>query len=261
MITNYTVHPIKAFNDNYLWAVMNEDSTDCVVVDPGSATEVLSFLNAHNLTLTAILVTHHHRDHIGGIIELKKHFPSVDVYGPTKEAKDVVNIPLIENDIIHFDSIGLSLRILDVPGHTLGHIAYVNDMSLFCGDTLFAAGCGRMFEGTPEMFSASLIKLKSLPEQTNIYCAHEYTLSNLEFAKAVEPQSSTIDERIKACQQQRNNGQPTLPSTISQELLTNPFFRLTEPAVVQSLNVEYGLTLADNITDNFALLRQWKDSF
>lgn len=261
MQTNYCVHPISAFNDNYLWAITHEGSTDCVIVDPGSADEVLAFLTEKQLTLAAILVTHHHQDHIGGVTKLMKHFPNVDVYGPTKEAQKVVTIPLKENDTVFIESLGLSLNVLDVPGHTLGHIAYVDEYSLFCGDTLFAAGCGRMFEGTPDMFESSLSKLKALPPKTNIYCAHEYTLSNLKFAKAVEPNSSDLDHRIIVCKQQRHNNQPTLPSTISQELTTNPFFRLTHTDVVQSLNVKFDLALSNNHVENFSWLRQWKDVF
>lgn len=257
----YNVHPIKAFSDNYLWALTHENSSECVIVDPGSYQEVLDFLTKNQLTLHAILVTHHHQDHIGGIAQLKKQFPNIDVYGPANEAKSVVTVPLKENDTVYIKSLALSLTVLDVPGHTLGHIAYVDEYSLFCGDTLFAAGCGRMFEGTPEMFEDSLSKFKSLAPQTNVYCAHEYTLSNLKFAKVVEPNSLDLMQRIKTCQQQRDNDQPTLPSTISQELTTNPFLRLTHPDVIKALNAKFNLTLTNNNAENFSWLRQWKDQF
>jgi len=261
MSSHYRVHAIKAFNDNYIWAITNELSSDCVVVDPGDNEAVVDFLATNNLTLTAILITHHHFDHVGGVAQLRIKFPTLNVFGPLKEAQDTVLQPLIENDTIIFDSLGLSLRVIEVPGHTLGHIAYTDEHSLFCGDTLFAAGCGRMFEGTPFMFHQSLSKLMALPSATKVYCAHEYTLSNLDFANTVEPNSHDIQQRILHCQHKRSLGEPTLPSTIEEERATNPFLRIKQPKIVESLNTKFGLSLTNDPIDNFKWLRQWKDSF
>jgi len=261
MLDNYQVDAIHAFNDNYIWAITHKSSTDCVIVDPGCSDEVIDYLKQHNLTLTAILVTHHHNDHIGGIKKLQQMFPAVIVYGPKKEAQDVVSIALQEGDTVVIEQLKLSLNVLDVPGHTLGHIAYFDSNSLFSGDTLFAGGCGRMFEGTPPMFSSSLEKLSRLPLTTKVYCAHEYTLSNLTFAKAIEPNSIELDNRIALCTQQRNNNIPTVPSTIEQELTTNPFFRLVHTDVVHALNVQFSLNLDNDSIENFQWLRRWKDTF
>jgi hydroxyacylglutathione hydrolase len=261
MLSSYKVHAINAFNDNYIWAITQIQSKDCVVVDPGCSNEVISFLAEHNLTLKAILITHHHHDHVGGVEALQRKFPNIKVYGPSKEAKDTVLQPLVEGDNVTIESLGLSLSVLEVPGHTLGHIAYVDKSSLFCGDTLFAAGCGRMFEGTPLMFHTSLSKLADLPATTHVYCAHEYTLNNLKFAKEVEPHSGELTQRIIHCQQQRKNGESTIPSTIAQELATNPFLRLSQSDVIKSLNRKFGLTLNHNLVENFKWLRQWKDTY
>jgi len=261
MTALYQVHAIKAFNDNYIWAITNELSTDCVVVDPGCSSAVFDFLSFNQLNLTAILITHHHHDHVGGVNALLIKFPSANVFGPKNEAQDIVLKPLIENDTVTFDHLGLSLRVIDVPGHTLGHIAYVDESSLFCGDTLFAAGCGRMFEGTPAMFYHSLSKLMALPPATKVYCAHEYTLSNLNFANTVEPNSPSIQQQIIDCQEMRGDDKPTLPSTIARERATNPFLRVSQPLIINSLNAKFGLSLTDNYIENFKWLRQWKDSF
>jgi len=261
MLDTYQVDAIQAFNDNYIWAITHSSSSDCVIVDPGCSDEVIDYLNQHNLTLSAILVTHHHADHIGGIKKLQKLFPDAIVYGPKKEAQDVVSIALQENDTVVIEQLKLSLNVLDVPGHTLGHIAYFDDKSLFSGDTLFAGGCGRMFEGTPQMFSSSLDKLRKLPVSTKVYCAHEYTLSNLTFAKTIEPTSIELDNRIALCTQQRAKNMPTVPSTIEQELSTNPFFRLIHTDVVHALNVKFSLSLNNDSIENFQWLRCLKDTF
>ena len=261
MLTNYNVNEIQAFNDNYIWAITHDLSSSCVIVDPGCSDEVIDYLNQRNLTLEAILITHHHNDHIGGVKKLQQLFPNVIVYGPAKEAQNVVSVPLQEDDTVVIEKLGLSLSVLDVPGHTLGHIVYFDNESLFSGDTLFAGGCGRMFEGTPDMFSSSLNKLSKLSPATKVYCAHEYTLNNLSFAKAVEPNSTELDKRITLCERQRDKNRPTVPSTIEQELSTNPFLRLTHTDVVHSLNVEFSLSLANNSVENFQWLRHWKDTF
>lgn len=261
MLNKYNVDAIHAFNDNYIWAITHESSSDCVIVDPGCSDEVIAYLNQRNLTLVAILITHHHNDHVGGVKELQQSFPNVIVYGPAKEAKNVVSVPLQENDKVVIEQLGLSLTVLDVPGHTLGHIAYFDNLSLFSGDTLFAGGCGRMFEGTPAMFSSSLAKLAKLSPTTNIYCAHEYTLSNLSFAKTIEPNSIDLIDRITLCTEQRDKNIPTIPSTMKQELSTNPFLRLVHTDIVHSINVKYSLSLSNDSVENFQWLRRWKDTF
>jgi len=261
----YDVTPIAAFNDNYIWLIIRPDSKQCIVVDPGDANVVIAHLMAHQLELTAVLVTHHHQDHIGGVAQLRDYAAAnqqkLTVYGPTIEAQSVTDIALEQGDIADIKSLGLKFNILNLPGHTLGHIAFYDQHSLFCGDTLFAGGCGRMFEGTPEQMANSLQKLADLPHTTEVYCAHEYTLANLEFAQAVEPNNETISARIAYCQQQRLLKQPTLPSTIEQERATNPFLRTTQAEVIATILARSLANTRPSPIEAFAHLRQWKDNF
>ena len=263
MSKHYDVTAIQAFNDNYIWAIHQDNNDKCIIVDPGSANEVLKFLASNALSLCAILITHHHRDHVGGVSALLDHFPNTPVYGPSREAHETVTHPLIDSEQVNIAALNITLTVLDVPGHTLGHIAYFDTFSLFCGDTLFSAGCGRMFEGTPQMFSDSLAKLSALPTTTLVYCAHEYTLSNLAFAEAVSPDSDDLKRYIESCQDRRAREQSTIPSSIGIELAINPFLRLREQDVILALNGKFSLTL-NKQTDpaqNFKWLRQWKDNF
>ena len=258
--TALSVLALPAFKDNYLWLI--HDGVNAAVVDPGDAGPVLAALAEHGLTLTAILLTHHHADHTGGVPALLAH-AAVPVFGPRNDGIAAVTHPVGQGDQLDVPGLALSLQVIEVPGHTLGHIAYTSleQHWLFCGDTLFAGGCGRVFEGSPAQMAESLGKLAALPGDTLVYCAHEYTLSNLRFAKAVEGGSAALGARIVSDTAKREAGQSTVPSTIALELATNPFLRYTEPEIAASLvaagKVEAGATpLAQ-----FAALRAWKNVF
>ena len=255
---------VPAFKDNYLWLI--HDGVHAAVVDPGDAAPVLAALQAHGLTLTAILLTHHHADHIGGVARLLEH-SNVPVFGPRHDGIAAVTQPLGEGDRVRVPGLALELAVLDVPGHTNGHIAYVREDDgahwLFCGDTLFGAGCGRLFEGTPAQMAASLAKLAALPDDTLVYCAHEYTLSNLRFAQALEPGNRALQLRVANDSQLRGTNLPTIPTTIAVEKATNPFLRTGEPAIVASLTAAGRLAPgagADAVTV-FTALREWKNVF
>jgi hydroxyacylglutathione hydrolase len=253
--------PIPAFSDNYIWLV--REGARAAVVDPGDAEPVLDYLDRERLELTAILATHHHGDHVGGNTALLARFP-VPVYGPAREAIPGRTHALHEGDDITVPGVGLRLSVLDVPGHTAGHIAYVGECDgvpvAFVGDTLFAAGCGRLFEGTPVEMAASLGKLAALPGETRIYCAHEYTLANLRFALAVEPHSNALRERQGREQDKRARNAPTVPSTLADERATNPFLRAGVPEVFAAAEAHAGRKLADPVAA-FATLREWKNGF
>lgn len=250
---------VPAFDSNYLWLM--HDGTHAAVVDPGDAKPILDALVVNGLSLVAILLTHHHADHVGGVPELLRH-ASVPVYGPANDGIATVTHPLSEGDVVSLAELSLGLDVLDVPGHTLGHIAYHAPLQhwLFCGDTLFAGGCGRLFEGTPEQMDASLQKLAALPEQTEVYCAHEYTMANLRFALEVEPDSPALIARIANDREKRDCGQPTVPSTIATERATNPFLRSHVPAIVRRLQ-DTGRLDRDTGAAAFAALRSWKNTF
>jgi hydroxyacylglutathione hydrolase len=257
---------VPAFKDNYLWLI--HDGVNAAAVDPGDGEPILEALAANGLTLTAILLTHHHADHIGGVPRLLQHAP-VPVFGPRNDGITAVTHPLGEGDRIKVPGLDLELTVLEVPGHTLGHIAYVREDGdagldshwLFCGDTLFGAGCGRLFEGTPAQMAASLAKLAALPDDTLVYCAHEYTLSNLRFAEAVEPGNRALQMRIAADSKARGTNLPTIPSTIAIEKATNPFLRASEPAIVDSLVKAGRLAPGADAVTAFAALREWKNVF
>lgn len=260
-ISTLSVLTIPAFNDNYLWLI--HDGTHAAVVDPGDAKPVLAALKQHGLRLTAILLTHHHADHIGGVPELLQHYP-VPVFGPRNETIAAVTRPLGEGQHVDVPGLALKLAVLDVPGHTNGHIAYVRDGDtpwLFCGDTLFGGGCGRLFEGTPAQMISSLGKLAALPDATLVYCAHEYTLSNLRFARAVDPENQALKDRVVAETDKREHKLPTIPSTIGLEKATNPFLRYRDPAIAQQLVAADKLSPGDTPLATFTALRLWKNNF
>ncbi|MBL4582456.1 MAG: hydroxyacylglutathione hydrolase [Gammaproteobacteria bacterium] len=258
-----TIHPIPAFTDNYIWAIHETESRHVCVVDPGDAQPVIEYLESNGLQLTDILITHHHADHTGGIQELTNRY-SCRVLGPSSSGIKGVSEFVSAGDTVTL--FGQSFSVIEVPGHTLDHIAYhcedknQIDPILLCGDTLFAAGCGRLFEGTAEMMHESLHKLSTLPASTKVYCTHEYTLANLKFAIAADPENVALIERIELEKAKRAANLPTLPSSIELELATNPFLRCSEPKVQESTHAHSGLLLSNDV-EVFAALRAWKDSF
>lgn len=251
------VTPLRAFRDNYIWCLWN--GVHVAVVDPGDAAPVMEFLGRSSATLSAILVTHHHDDHTGGVETLAGEY-NVPVYGPALESIPGRTHALREGDHIVIPGLGASFDILDVPGHTAGHIAYVGNGMLFCGDTLFSAGCGRLFEGTPAQMLASLDKLAALPPETLVYCTHEYTASNLRFAEAADPGNDAVGRRRAQAAAVVAAGEPSLPSTIGAELTFNPFLRADDPAVAETASRHAGHRLADRLAV-FTALRSWKNVF
>jgi hydroxyacylglutathione hydrolase len=251
--------PLPAFDDNYIW--MLHDGRHALVVDPGDAGPVLQALQAQGLRLAAILVTHHHQDHTGGI-DVLREATGAKVYGPAKEKIPAPFEKLTGGDQVH--EMGLSFHVLDVPGHTGGHIAFFSDTAdfkplLFCGDTLFSGGCGRLFEGTPAQMQHSLTQFAALPGDTQVCCTHEYTLSNLKFALEVEPDNQDLIAYNEHCKSLRRQGLPTLPSSMTMELKINPFLRCDTPAIMRAVR-EHSAEDAEGF-GTFATLRQWKNSY
>jgi len=251
---------LPAFQDNYLWLL--HDGQRALVVDPGDAQPVATFLAQSGLQLEAILVTHHHPDHTGGVAALRDA-TGAKVYGPAREKIPQPFHALVEGDTLQ--ALGVDFQVLDVPGHTAGHIAYYapdveGEPVVFCGDTLFSGGCGRLFEGTAAQMLASLDKLAALPAHTRVYCTHEYTLSNLKFARAVEPQNVELQQYQQRCEALRGNGEPTLPSTLDTEKKINPFLRTRSDSVRHAAQTFNGADPHDDVAV-FAAIRQWKNEY
>lgn len=252
------IDALPAFSDNYIWLLQDTAKRRCAVVDPGEAAPVQAWLAANpGWVLEDILITHHHHDHVGGV-EALKHATGARVCGPAQERIPARDLALDDGDQVKV--LGLDFDIIAVPGHTLGHIAYYSAPLLFCGDTLFAAGCGRLFEGTPEQMHQSLSRLAALPTETRVYCTHEYTLSNLRFAKAVEPENLHVAQRFADVTRLRDEDRISLPSTIGLERLTNPFLRTAETSVKQKADEWKGHSNTSQASV-FAALRSWKDTF
>lgn len=252
---------VPTFNDNYVWLIHNGNLA--VVVDPGDAAPVQEALKKNQLTLAAIVLTHRHDDHIGGVATLLENKP-VPVYGPRNEKVEIptVSYHVSEGDVVSIPDLPLQLSVLDVPGHTIGHIAFVEQQNhwLFSGDTLFAGGCGRLFEGSAKDMTESLAKLTVLPDDTLVYCAHEYTISNLKFALEVEPHNKALAERMKEAEALRKKGLATIPSTMALEKATNPFLRYAEPEIMARLLANGRLSKTEPVA-SFAAVREWKNNF
>jgi hydroxyacylglutathione hydrolase len=254
------VSPVRAFSDNYLWLIRTpDDRGGALVVDPGDARPVEAALEQNRLSLRGILVTHHHPDHVGGVQALAARHGAI-VFGPARERLPCEVRPLDDGDVVSLADLGLEFRVMAVPGHTLGHVAYYGHGALFCGDTLFSAGCGRLFEGTPRQMLASLDRIAALPDATRIYCAHEYTLGNLRFAATVEPGNADILETLEAVRELRSRDAITLPTTLGVERRINPFLRCRLPGVRAAAESRAGSALAEP-AEVFAVIRSWKDEF
>lgn len=257
--------PIPAFNDNYIWLIHN--GSLAIVVDPGDTTPVLKALSQLDLKLSTILITHHHHDHIDGVSSLLAAFPETDVYAPKLEKYAFKHIPIDESDLIELLDFNLKLSVIEVPGHTLGHVAYYVEQAyeigenhdshlLFCGDTLFGAGCGRLFEGTAAQMLSSLNKLAALPTSTKVYCTHEYTLHNINFALTLEPNNQALIQRLADTVNLRNSHQASLPSSIALELASNPFLRCNSPEIKSTIQLENSSCL-----ETFTAIRELRNRY
>lgn len=262
--TNMKVSMIKAFSDNYIWAISSNSGEKMALVDPGDAKVCIDFIEQHQMQLSSILITHHHADHVGGISKLvdyckSKQWP-LTIYGPESENIPHCDVALNESRTVKLADLGFEFVIIDLPGHTSGHIAYLSQDNLFCGDTLFSGGCGRLFEGTPEQMLLSLEKLSALPERTHVYCAHEYTQANLNFALTVEPSNSELVLYYNQVLQQREKGIATIPTSIMLEKKINPFLRCDQPSLMTSAAEFSGNKVNDKLKA-FTVIRAWKDNF
>ncbi len=264
------ITPIHAYSDNYIWILQRDNAPQVVLVDPGQAPQVVEYIEENNLHPVAILITHQHYDHTGGVAQLLEKYPGCRLIGPQRDPSDSklgIDLPVPElfthkvkdADIVKIPELSIEFEVKAIPGHTLDHLAFYGEGVVFCGDLLFGAGCGRIFSGTAQQFADSLDILMALPEATLMYCAHEYTVDNLGFAKWVEPNSADIIERDKIEMARQEKDLPTVPSSVGLELKTNPFVRLQQPQVKQAAEKFAGVELTHN-AQIFAALREWKDS-
>ncbi len=251
------INPIPAFNDNYIWAIHNNKNV--VIVDPGDGDKVTSFLHQNQLTLTAILITHHHHDHTGGLVDLQDQW-LCPVYAPVDSRIPGKLTHVHHKDQVNVDPLDLTLNVLETPGHTLTHVVYHDEERLFCGDTLFSLGCGRMFEGTPKQFTRSLKLLKELSSSIEIFCAHEYTLANGQFAKQLMQNNNQLEIYLKKIKARRTKNLPSLPSTLALEKTINPFLNLTNEHIIETLEHHTSSTIQSE-EHAFAVMREWKDQF
>lgn len=251
------VFPVRAFRDNYIWIAHNQHFA--LIIDPGDATPVLTWLRQQKLQPIAILCTHHHHDHTNGISLLTQKF-EIPVYGPASEKIPGMTHPLAEGDTLVLPELSLELGVLDVPGHTAGHIVYHGQNQLFCGDTLFSCGCGRIFEGSAQQMFDSLQKLAALPDETQVYCTHEYTLDNIRFARMIDPDNPELIGLESNVEKKLEQNMPTLPSSLAVEKAANPFLRCDQPAIIQSASRYAGRQLTDPVSV-FAAIRDWKNNF
>lgn len=252
------IDPIPALNDNYIWAL--HAGRHAVAVDPGEAAPVLAWLDARQQVLCGILCTHHHGDHTGGIAELCAVY-NVPVYAPRAENIPGTTNPVAEGDAVILPELDVTLGVMDIRGHTRGHVGYLGDGFVFCGDTLFGCGCGRLFEGSMEELHRALQRLASLPDGTLVYCAHEYTEANIRFALACEPENANLLQRAAETRALRAAGQPSLPSSIGLEKATNPFLRCAEPALIRAAQAHGDMPEEPDELGVFSALRRWKDHF
>ena len=256
-MSDISVFPVRAFQDNYVWTLRR--GSKAAVVDPGEAAPVLAYLNAQKLELAAILNTHHHADHVGGNAELLAH-RRVPVYGPYDERIPTVSHRVREGDRFTLPEFGIEFEVFEIPGHTKSHIAFYGGGMLYCGDTLFACGCGRLFEGTPAQMHTSLAKLARLPAATRVYCGHEYTLANIKFARVIDTGNAQLAAWEQAAGALRARDEPTLPSTLAQEMLANPFLRCDQPEIVAAASRHAGQSLKDAVSV-LGAIREWKNNF
>lgn len=252
------ITPVRAFSDNYIWCLHNDKNV--VAVDPGDADPVLAFCKQNNLRLAAILITHHHRDHTGGIARLVSANPDIPVIGPAGGHIRGITKAVDQGDTVHLNIVGCEFSVIEVPGHTLDHIAFYGHGLVFCGDTLFSGGCGRLFEGSPAQMLHSLNKLKRLPDDTLIYCTHEYTQANMKFALAVEPGNEALQQHAARVSELRAEDEITLPSTLATEKAINPFLR-SHIAEVKAAANEFNGQDNEDETTVFSSIRRWKDEF
>lgn len=258
-----TVQGIPAFEDNYIWLIRRDTHPQVAIVDPGDADPVLAAIEAEDLEPVAILITHHHYDHVGGIGEILARYP-VPVYGPARETIPHRTHPVTDGEEVRIDALDARFRVLDVAGHTAGHVAYYcanpeGHGLLFCGDTLFTGGSGRLFEGTPEQMHTALRRIRELPDDTLVYCAHEYTEANLRFARIAEPDNIELLQRQRETTVLRAEGHPTVPAPLGLEKATNPFLRFDQPSIVRAAETFAGRPLAPG-AEVYAVVRNWKDS-